>query len=127
MPSVQETNKQLVIRYFIEVLQNQDVSLIPQLLAPNYTFNGKPASVQGNQQFVAFLQSQYPGFRYDILQAFAMDDRVVLAWRLNAPAITSGPNARPSGTIMGSNFITGANGMAVSNWQVSEAFVPDPS
>ncbi|MFI4949838.1 MAG: nuclear transport factor 2 family protein [Caulobacterales bacterium] len=127
MANVQETNKLAVIRYFIEVLQNQDVSLIPQLLAPNYTFNGQPASVDGNKKFVAFLQEQYPGFRYDIIQAFAMEDRVILAWRLNAPAITSGPNARPSGTIMGSNFVTGANGMAVSNWQVSEPFVPDPT
>ena len=127
MASVQETNKAGVTRYFIEVLQNQNVSLIPQMLAPSYTFNGKPASVAGNQKFVAFLQSQYPGFRYDILGTFAMDDKVIITWRLNAPAIPSGPNARPSGTIMGSNFLTCANNQAVSNVQVSEDFVPDPA
>jgi hypothetical protein len=127
MGTLQDTNKAGVERYFIEVLQNQKTDLIPNMLAPNYTFNGKPASVAGNEEFVAFLQSQYPGFHYDILNTFGMDDKVIITWRLVAPAITSGPSARPSGTIMGANFLTCANNMAVSNVQVSEDFVPDPS
>lgn len=123
MKSEQDLNKEGIIRYFIEVLQNKNVDLIPSMLAPNYTFNGQPASAKDNAGFVAYLHQEFPNFRYDILGATAQEDRVVLYWRLNAPATAD----RGAGYCMGANFVIGAKGLCVSNVQVSEPFTLLPA
>lgn len=111
-------NKDNVRRYFIEVLQNQNVALIPELLADNYTFDGKPADVAGNTAFVKILHDQYGDFKYEIFDLIGEHEHVCIRWRLNAPASAKSG----AGFIDGANFITGKDGKALTNWQVSTEF-----
>jgi len=121
--TTQEQNKKNVKEYWIEVLQNQRVELIPKLLAANYKFNGQPASVEDNTKFVASLHEQYPGFTYIIYDLIAEGEQVAIRWRLVAPATAT----RGAGYCLGANLITGSGGKGVSNWQVNEPFTPDAS
>jgi predicted SnoaL-like aldol condensation-catalyzing enzyme len=121
--TTQEQNKKNVREYWIEVLQNQRIELIPKLLAPNYTFNGQPASVKDNAEFVASLHKEFPGFTYNIYDLIAEGEQVDIRWRRVAPATAT----RGAGYCLGANIITGSGGKGVSNWQVNEPFALDAS
>jgi predicted ester cyclase len=121
--TTQEQNKKNVREYWIEVLQNQRIEMIPKLLAPNYTFNGQPASVKDNAEFVASLHKEFPGFTYIIYDLIAEGEQVAIRWRLVAPATAT----RGAGYCLGANIITGSGGKGVSNWQVNEPFALDAS
>ena len=114
--STVEKNKKGIVRYFIEVLQNQHVDLIPEMLDANYTYDGQPSDVAGNVAFVKFLHEQFPGMTYDILSVIGEDDMVAMRWQLNAPATAT----RGAGTIQGTNFVKCKGGKALANVQVSE-------
>ena len=119
--STVEKNKKGIVRYFIEVLQNQHVDLIPEMLDANYTFDGQPSDVAGNVAFVKSLHDQFPGMTYDIFWVVGDADMVAMRWQLNAPATAT----RGSGTIQGTNLVKCRDGKAFANVQISEGLVLD--
>jgi predicted ester cyclase len=113
MKSQSEINKNLAIRYFNDVFNEQKFDVITELLSPLYTFNGAPSSVEANKAWVISLHQTYPGLHFSVESILAEDDMVALRWKMEAPA----SGARPEGWITGTNIITFVEGQALTNDQ----------
>ncbi len=78
-----DSNKALVRRYYEEVLNKRDPSLVDELFASNYEFHiadtppNLPAGLEGFKQFVTMFLSGYTNLRFTVEDQIAEGDKVV--------------------------------------------------
>lgn len=83
-----EQNKQLVRRYFTEVLNKGKYEIIKDLFSPSFIFSGpatkKPVQgmPEGVYDFVASARHAFPDLYTSIENEIAEDNQVVVVWRL---------------------------------------------
>jgi predicted SnoaL-like aldol condensation-catalyzing enzyme len=79
MPSVQETNKQTVLKFYEVGLNQRDFAAARTLIGPSYVqHNPRIADgVEGFQAFLAQLSTDFPGLRAEVKQVFADGDYVI--------------------------------------------------
>jgi predicted ester cyclase len=116
--STADRNKANVIKFFLGVFNDGNMSLVDELIAPNYTFDGQPNSRDQVKAWATGLRTQFPDLHFTIQQILAEGDLVALRWQMTGTN-TGGPN--PTGcsvTNTGTNIIRmDANGMGVENIQ----------
>lgn len=79
-----ESNKALVWRYFIEVLNDRNLTAIEELFSPEFVDHTPEGGIASLQDFVAGLQSDhlaFPDLEVTILDQIADRDRVVTRCR----------------------------------------------
>ena len=97
-----ETNKTLVRRYYEEILNKRDPSLVEELFAQNYVYHiavappKLPPGLEGFKQFVTEFLSGYTNLHFAIEDQIAEGDKVVT--RVTGHSDNVGPlkGARPA-------------------------------
>ena len=127
-----DTNKALVRRYYEEVLNKRDPSLVEELFAPNYVYHISdappklPTGLEGFKQFVTEFLSGYTNLHFTIEDQIAEGDKVVT--RMTGHSDNPGPlkGAKPSSpevaaradTIPGISIERIADNKIVESWGV---------
>ena len=109
-----DTQKQNVVKFFQEVLTNQNFSLIPDLLTTDYTFNGQPQDAAGLTGWIQSMHAAMPGLNFLIEAILCEGVTVALRWRMVVP---DSPQVPGGGYALGTNLIVSAGGKAISNDQ----------
>ena len=86
-----ETNKAL-IRKWIDAWSSNNLDLLNELFAPDYTVNGVRIGVEGVKQAVQFLHAVLSDISAELHEFVAEEDRVVIRWTIRG---------RHSGSLMG--------------------------
>jgi predicted SnoaL-like aldol condensation-catalyzing enzyme len=112
-----EQNKAVVRRFIEEVLNNQDLALADELLAPDYVNHLAPGGRDGFKQFNTMLRSALPDLKthVSIEHMVAEGDYVVV--RASMHITNNGKEATGSG--LGEYRF--ANGKIVEDWPLSGA------
>jgi predicted SnoaL-like aldol condensation-catalyzing enzyme len=112
-----EQNKAVVRRFIEEVLNNQDLALADELLAPDYVNHLAPGGREGFKQFNTMLRSALPDLKMhvSIEHMVAEGDYVVV--RASMQISNNGKEATGSG--LGEYRF--ANGKIVEDWPLSGA------
>jgi len=112
-----EQNKAVVRRFIEEVLNNQDLALADELLAPDYVNHLAPGGREGFKQFNTMLRSALPDLKIhvSIEHMVAEGDYVVV--RASMHITNNGKEATGSG--LGEYRF--ANGKIVEDWPLSGA------
>ena len=110
-----EQNKAVVRRFIEEVLDNQDLALVDELLAPDYINHLAPGGREGFKQFNTMLRSALPDLKIhsSIEHLIAEGDYVVA--RITYHITNAGKEATGSG--LGEYRL--ANGKIVEDWPLS--------
>jgi steroid delta-isomerase-like uncharacterized protein len=79
-----QANKELVSRYYQELLNGGDLSFIDKYMTPDFLFTNpthpEPYCGQQFKQLVAMLHSAFPDIHFDVERIIAEDDIVVGRW-----------------------------------------------
>jgi len=118
-----EANKALVRRYY-EIIDSGDVSLIDEVLAPDFVshsppFPGLPQTIEGVRQGWAMSLAAFGSYRHVIEDQFASGDRV--ATRIRATGVHTGDYRGIKGdgrtvSIEGIAIHRISNGRIVEHW-----------
>ena len=90
-----EENKALVRRYYEEVLNKRDPTLVEQLFAPNYVYHiagappNLPDGLEGFKKFVTMFLSGYTNLHFTVEDQIAEGEKVVT--RLTGQSDNIGP------------------------------------
>lgn len=109
-----DTQKQNVVKFFQEVMTNQNFTLIPTLLADEYTFNGAPQTGAQLTGWIQAMHAKMPGLNFLIETIICEGNTVALRWRMVVP---DSPQVPGGGYAVGTNMIVSAGGKAISNDQ----------
>jgi steroid delta-isomerase-like uncharacterized protein len=116
-----EQHKALVRRFIDSVWNQGDLTLIDDLIVPDYIQHaaGVPPGREGVKQFFALLRAAFPDIRNTIEDMIAEGDKV--AWRSTIRGTHTGTfrGIPPTGkliTITAINILRLANGQFVENW-----------
>jgi predicted SnoaL-like aldol condensation-catalyzing enzyme len=112
-----EQNKAVVRRFIEEILNNQNVALVGELLAPDYVNHLAPGGREGFKEFFAVLSSAFPDLKlhYSIEHLIAEGDYVVA--RITYHVTNAGKEATGS-DLSEYRF---ANGKIVEDWPPSSS------
>jgi steroid delta-isomerase-like uncharacterized protein len=80
MPAT-ETNRDVVLRFYKEALEDGDVGACERLIDPSYVFNGEAMSPAEQQQIVEGHWSAFPDLGHEFVQVVAEDDLVAIRHR----------------------------------------------
>src|ERR1044071_8571829 len=79
-------NKELVRRFYKEVYGDWNMTLVDEVVSPQFTSHdwpkGSPTGPQGFRHFYSAIRSAVPDARYEVDDLIAEDDKVVVRWRL---------------------------------------------
>ena len=109
-----DIQKQKVVKFFQEVLTNQNFALIPDLVTDDYTFNGAHQDAAGLTAWVQTMHAKMPGMHFLVESIISEGDTVALRWRMVVP---DSPQVPGGGHAIGTNMIVQAGGKAISNDQ----------
>jgi len=83
-----EDNKAILVRFWEEIFNKGDVSLIDDLVAVDYLNHdlvpGETPGSEGLKGFILYLRNAFPDIHFDIEQTVAEDDLVVSRWQSTA-------------------------------------------
>lgn len=81
-----EENKELVKRFYHEMVNKQNLGLIEELLAPNYSEHLNPSGSghEGFKQFVDRIASAFPDLQVTVEDLIAEGDKVVARVTIDA-------------------------------------------
>jgi hypothetical protein len=111
MSDVSDQNKAAVVRFWNEVLNGQNFAIVPEIIGPDYKFNGVPGTPDGVEAWVKSLHTSMPNMLFIIEQVLAETTTVGILWRLLPD------QSAPDKYIRGGNFIVFEGGKAISNDQ----------
>ena len=104
-----EENKQLVRRFFDEVMNNADVSRVEEFLAADIvdheSFPGTPPGVEGFRQFHAMMHAAFPDLRFEPEDLLAEGDKVVTRGTMSGTHQGQLLDIPPTGKHVTINFI----------------------
>ena len=121
MSQQSDFNKSLTVKFFEQVFNQQNYSVVPGLLSPDYKYNGAPTSADQAIAWAKSLQAQYPGLHFSIEAILGEDEKVALRWRMDVTDPASGAKGYMSGT----NILVFVSGQALTNDQGGgDKFIP---
>src|SRR3954470_14281922 len=109
MSQVSDLNKSLTVRFFEQVFNQQNYSVVATILSPDYKFNGQPTSADDTIAWAKGLQQKFPGLHFLIEAILGEDEKVALRWRMTATDAASGAK----GYVTGTNILVFVNGQAL--------------
>jgi steroid delta-isomerase-like uncharacterized protein len=116
-----EQNKALVRRYLEAVWDRGDLSVVDELIAPDYIQHNRnaPPGRDGVKQFFAMLRAGFPDARQIAEDMLADGDKVI--WRWTIRGTHQGPFMGIPATgkqiaMTGMNIVRISNGMIAENW-----------
>jgi hypothetical protein len=109
-----DTQKQNVVKFFQEVLSNQNFALIPELMTDAYLFNGVPQNAASLTGWIQSMHAAMPGLHFLIESIICEGNTVALRWRMVVP---DSKNVPGGGYALGTNMIVSAGGKAITNDQ----------
>ena len=93
-----EDNKNIVRRFITEILTKKDMSVVNQILAPNYRNSLLPGQgIDGFKQFMEMSQKAIPDIKYKIENFVAEGDQVVVRFTLSGTYTGSIMGSKPTG------------------------------
>ena len=114
-----EDNKNIVRRFMTEILTKGDVSIVDQLLAPNYKNALLPGQeVEAFKQFIGAMHSAIPDANYKIENMVAEGDQVTVRFTFSGTYKGSIMGSKPTGkffTVPGLVYYRLANGKIVED------------
>jgi steroid delta-isomerase-like uncharacterized protein len=121
-------NKEVIHRLYKEVLAEWNMSLIDELVAPQFISHDWPeGSPSGPEPFRNFysniIRSVLPDARYEVDDLVAEGDRVVVRWRLSGTHMGEFQNIPPTGrviTLKGIAIYRLEDGKLVERWVVTD-------
>ena len=79
-------NKELVRRFYKEVFSDWKMTLVDEILSPQFVSHdwpeGSPTGPQGFRNFYSAIRSALPDARYEVDDLIAESNKVVVRWRL---------------------------------------------
>lgn len=119
MTTEQLTETQIVLRnkraaeiIWTSILNDVDTDLVASMMSPDYTYNGAPATAEGNVEFIKMLHTAAQNTYFRIEGMIGAHDTVALRWTLTADHDGS------SYMLTGENVLTFTDeGLLESNWQ----------
>jgi predicted ester cyclase len=118
-----EANKSIIRRLYKEVFGDWDLSVIDELIGPDFLGHGVPAGTprgpEGFRQFYASLRAAFPDLRYTVEDMIAENDRVVVRWRWEGTHQGRFKDIAPTGkraSMTGIAIYRLAGGKAVERW-----------
>jgi hypothetical protein len=108
-----ERNKKTTVKFWEQVLNDQNFDLVPELLSPDYKFNGMATNAAQTIGWVKGMHQEMPDLHFTIETILAEDDKVALRWRLTA----TDPATKKKSYNLGTNIIVFKDGKAVTNDQ----------
>ena len=116
-------NKAVIRRLYNEVFQGWHLSVIDDLVAPDFVGHempaGTPPGPEGFRQFYARLRSAFPDLRYTIDDLLAEGDKVVVRWTWSCTHAGVFRGIVPTGrraTVTGMAIYRLAGGKIVERW-----------
>ena len=105
-------NKKAAETIWTSILNDVDTDLVASMLSPDYTYNGEPATAEGNVEFVRMLHSAAQNTYFRIEGMIGAHSTVAPRWALTADHDDS------SYMLTGQNVLTFTDdGLLESNWQ----------
>ncbi len=112
--SLANQNRHGVIKYLLDVVQNQRLELLDDMVSEDFTFNNLPRTLEQQKKWIRDLHKHLGTFSVEILQIIAEREVVAVHWRVNiAPSW-----GKSAWKVEGMNLITCHEGRAVSSVQV---------
>ena len=110
-----ETNKQLALKIFEEVLNQGDLAVIDEIYAEDFVAHiaNTPEATNGIEafkQFVVLFQALHPELRFTVEDQIAEGDRVATRWTARAPDMGN------EAAITGITIHRLADGKVVESW-----------
>ncbi|MBC7404501.1 MAG: ester cyclase [Cytophaga sp.] len=116
MSNISDFNKECTKKFFTAAINSGDMSVIAELISPDYKFNGVATTADVTKAWALDLRQQFPDIHFLIESILAEDDSVALRWRM-----TGTNKAGVKGYIVGTNILVFFNGQAISNNQNIDA------
>jgi len=120
-----QENRAIVARYFDEVMNEGDFSVIDQIIAPNFAFRipTLPEPIRGPDGFRAFvtgLRDAFPDIHFTVEREVADGDKVACRWTITATHKGTFLGVPPTG-----NHVTdqGIDIFTIGNSKIVEIFV----
>mgnify|MGYP006433794967 CR=1 FL=1 len=84
-----EENRELVARYFGEIMSEGNLDIVEEVLHPDFRFiiPTQPEPIAGYEDFKGFVQylhNAFPDIQFTVLREIAEDNKVASRWRINA-------------------------------------------
>ena len=123
-----EDNKELYRRCWLECFNQGDLSVVDELLAPNYVWHGLGQEInshEGVRQLVVMLRSGLPDIQLSIERQFAEGDEVATRWRIQGTHKGNLFGVAPSGkrvNITGLAISRFAQGKIAEEWEEYDQF-----
>ena len=122
-----EQNKALVRRLVDEVFNRRNVSVVDELLAPDFieheVIPGLPPGREGAKQMFVMLHGAFPDFKGSIDDLIAEGEKVVMRWTWTGTQKGEFMGMPPSGKRMSIgviDIIRFSGGKAVEHWGISD-------
>lgn len=123
-----EENKAIVQRYYDEVLNGRDLSLLEETHAVDYVHHdpSNPADIEGREgtrKRLAELMRAFPDFRYTIEDMIAEGDRVMVRWMASLTHKGEFEGLRPTGkraVVQGIYIHRLSGGKIVEEWALRD-------
>lgn len=105
-------NKGRTQEFWIKVLNGGQYDLVEKLLAPDYSYNGKPSAPESTANWIKSLREAAPDTFFRVESLTGAHDTVAIRWTMTATV--EGKKAM----LTGENVLTfNEEGLCVSNWQ----------
>ena len=123
-----EDNKELYRRCWLACFNRGDLSVVDELLAPNYVWHGLGQEInshEGVRQLVVMLRSGLPDIQLSIERQLAEGDQVATRWRIQGTHKGTLFDVAPSGkrvNITGIVITRVAQGKIVEEWEEFDQF-----
>ena len=118
-----EANKVLVRRYFDEILNKSDLTLVPEIFSHDSVFCAPHMpEIRGHEArklFITAIHTTYPDIHYTIQELIAEGDKVVARWKYSGTHKGEWMGTKPTGkhfTATGTTTLRISGGKIVEEW-----------
>jgi predicted ester cyclase len=96
-----EDNKNVVRRFITDILGKGNVSMVNELLAPNYKNQFLPdGGIEGFKQYVSSFHTGIPDIKFTIENMVAEGDQVVVSFKITGTYTGSVMGSKPTGKFL---------------------------
>lgn len=119
-----DRNIELTRRIFNEVWNQKKLSLIDELVSPEYIHHDSGTAtvqtgIEGYKQFVTLYQDAFPDIRFTIEDEISAGDKVVIRWNVSGTHLGDLPDLPATGktiSLSGISIARLSNGKGVESW-----------
>ncbi len=123
-----EENKELVRRFYNEVINNKNTAALDDICAPDMVDHthppGFPPGVEGTKQLMGRFIATFPDAQLTIEDLIAEGDSVACRWTAQATHLGDAMGIPPTGNridITGTSILRFAGGKCVEHWEAFDS------